>query len=335
MNHSEPRLAGAGPRPDANAPAPLVALINPLSFRMRIHGAAARSAERIGAHGGSVYPVRNLAEIEQALQQASPDRIGRLVLAGGDGTLQAAVSWLVRNCPHAALPDLIVLAAGRTNYVADDIGTRSNFIQTLDSVLETPIEKLHTVHRHTLECRHSSMPTQHGFFLAGAIVDETIRHAHHEQPHGGVRSRQYAASTLSVIGLMLRAALGRHRFELPQIDIDAGPLGRFAGRCRFLLATSLPLQAHVVDPYARRGSGELRLTVIGAKARRWRTRLPRILLGRFDTGMTPESGYLSGRIESATLSGIEKITLDGQEFELDPSLPLELRTGPRLRFLRP
>ncbi|PKL96478.1 MAG: hypothetical protein CVV18_01540 [Gammaproteobacteria bacterium HGW-Gammaproteobacteria-8] len=331
---SEARLTGVKPQPDALA-APLVALINPQSFRMRIRGAAARSGERVRAHGGAVYPVTNLAEIEQALQQASLNGIGRLVLAGGDGTLQGAVSWLARNCAHDALPDLVVLAAGRTNYVADDIGTRRNFATTLDAVLETPVEKLHPVYRHTLECVHPSIPTQQGFFLAGAIVDEAIRHAHREQPRSGHRSGQYAASALSVIRLLSRTAVGRYRFKLPEFDVDAGPLGSFHGPCRFLLATSLPLQAHLVDPYARRGRGELRLTVVSATARHWRARLPRIMLGRFSAGMTTESGYLSGRIESATLSGIERITLDGQEFDLDPSLPLALRTGPCFRFLRP
>ncbi len=340
VNPAKAIAAAVGPYPVATergnvSPAPLAALINPLSFRMRIHDASALSSDRVRAHGGVVYPVTNLIEIEQSLRQATRDGIGRLVLAGGDGTLQGAVSWLLRNCPNDDLPDLIVLAAGRTNYVAADIGTRSNFIATLEAVLARPLAQLHPIDRHTLECRHPSIGIQHGFFLAGAIVDETLRHAHHEQGRGGARLRQYAASSLSVIGLLWRAVLGRHRFELPQLDIDAGPLGRFQGRCRFLLATSLPLQAHLVDPYARRGQGELRLTVIGAKARRWRTRLPRILLGRFGATMTSESGYLSGRIESATLSGIERITLDGQEFDLDPSQPLELRTGPRLRFLRP
>jgi hypothetical protein len=335
VNQARSTAAIAGPHPDATEPAALAALINPLSFRMRIHDASARSAARIRAHGGEVYPVTTLQEIEQALTEATRAGIRRLVLAGGDGTVQGAVSWLARTRPDDALPDLVVLAAGRTNYVAADIGTRSHFIQTLDAVLETPVEGLHPVHRHTIECLHPSIPTQHGFFLAGAIVDEAIRYAHRDQPRGGARPRQYAASALSVTRLLTRAALGRHRFRLPRLDIDAGPLGEFHGRCRFLLATSLPLRAHLVDPYAQRGNGELRLTAVDASARRWKTRLPRILLGKFGRHMNTEAGYLSGRIESARLEGIDSITLDGQEFDLDPTHALELRTGPRLRFLRP
>jgi hypothetical protein len=313
----------------------LAALINPLSFRMRLHDAAIRSADRVRAHGGEVFEVTTLAEIEQALEQLDRSGVGRLVIAGGDGTLQGTVTWLGRHLPENRLPDLILLAAGRTNYVAADVGTRTHFIRTLDTVLETPLEALHPVHRHTLECVHPSIPTQHGFFLAGAMVDETIRHAHRKQPRGGTRSRQYAASTLSVIRLLGRTALGRHRFRLPHFDIDAGGLGCYSGRCRFLMATSLPLQAHLIDPYGRRGEGELRLSAIDASAKRWRTHLPRILLGRFSDDMDCEAGYLSGRIEAARIEGIDSITLDGQEFDLDPSQPLQLRTGPRLRFLRP
>lgn len=334
VNHAQV-AAAARPQPDATEPAALAALINPLSFRMRIHDASERSAARIRAHGGEVYPVTTLNEIEQALTEATRKGIRRLVLAGGDGTVQGAVSWLARTMPAPAMPDLVVLAAGRTNYVAADIGTRSHFIRTLDTVLDTPIERLHPVHRHTIECHHPSIRTQHGFFLAGAMVDETIRHAHREQPRGGARPRQYAASTLSVVGLLGRAALGRHRFRLPQLDIDAGALGRHSGPFRFLLATSLPLRAHLVDPYADRGQGELRLTAIDAGARRWRARLPRIVFGRFHKAMDTEAGYLSGRVESVRIAGIDAITLDGQEFDLDPAHALQLCTGPRLRFLRP
>lgn len=335
MRQQQVTAAVAEPRSDAQRTVTLAALINPMSFRMRIHDGSARTTERVRAHGGTVHRVMTLTEIEQAMDDVMRAGTQRLVLAGGDGTVQGAVSWLARNCPAGSLPELIVLAAGRTNYVAADVGTQTHFIQTLDAILETPIERLHPVNRHTIECRHPSMPTQHGFFLAGAIVDQTIRHAHREQPHEGSRPRQYAASTQSVVRLLVRAALGRYRFELPGLDINAGALGRFSGRCRFLLATSLPLQAHLVDPYARRGHGELRLTAIAANANRWRTRLPRILLGKFSPAMDIQAGYLSGRFESARVSGIDKITLDGQEFDLDPSRPLELRTGPSWRFLRP
>ena len=302
---------------------------------MRLHEAAARSAARVRAHGGEVFEVTGLHDIEQALEQIQRSGIGRLVIAGGDGTLQGAVSWLGRNLTEDRLPDLILLAAGRTNYVAADVGTATHFVETLDKVLEAPLADLHPVQRHTLVCRHPSIPEQHGFFLAAALIDQVIRHAHREQPTGGARIRQYAASSVSVLRLLTRAALGRHRFALPQLRIEIDGLGRIEGKQRFVLATSLPLEAHRVDPYADRGAGAVRLTAIGADAHAWRRRLPRILFGRFSDEMDPDSGYLSGRCDRARLAGIDAITLDGQEFDLDPDQALELATGPCLRFLRP
>lgn len=321
--------------PAARSGSGLAALINPLSFRMRLHQAAARCAARVRAHGGEVFEVTNQAEIEQALEQIARGGIDRLVIAGGDGTLQGAVSWLGRKLDPARLPNLVLLAAGRTNYVATDIGCATDFVETLETVLEAPPQNLNPVQRHSLVCRHPSIPTQHGFFLAAAVVDQVIRHAHRDQSAAGSRIQQYAATSVSVARLLLRAALGRHRFALPELDIEADGLGRARGRFRFVLATSLTLTAHRIDPYADRGRGALRLTAIRADARRWRRRLPQILLGRFSDAMNCAAGYLSGRCERAVLGGVDALTLDGQEFDLDPSLPLELAIGPMLRFLRP
>jgi hypothetical protein len=51
--------------------------------------------------------------------------------------------------------------------------------------------------------------------------------------------------------------------------------------------------------------------------------------------MTPERGYLSGRCEGVQISGLAGYMLDGEPFDADPTRPVTLSAGPRLRFLRP
>jgi diacylglycerol kinase family enzyme len=323
--------------PQAAEPARgLAALINPRSFRMSLRDRARRSAARVAAHGGEVFRVDDLAAIEHALERAMDRDVGRLVIAGGDGTLQGSVSWLARNLPPERLPELIVLSAGRTNYVAGDIGARRHFPDTLERILTTDPRQLHPVDRATLELHHPSLGRQHGFFMAGAAIDEIIRYVHRWQAAKDNWWRTaYAASTLGVLSLAARRLAGRYRFDRPHLEVAADPLGRLQGPCRFLLATTLTHAGSPVDPYAERGSGALRLTAVHDRAAGLRWRLPRLVGGWFGRAMNPENGYLSGRCEHVEIHCLTQLTLDGQEFDLDPDEPLRIRPGPVFRFLRP
>jgi len=333
MSFPEPSVqANATPHPAVR----LAALINPLSFRMSLRDRAARSAARVREHGGQVFEVTDLAHIEGALAQALRQSVEYLVIAGGDGTLQGAVSYLARHLEPGRMPRLILLSAGRTNYVAEDIGTRSHFLETLERCLTTPAERLHPVDRPTLKLEHPSIGEQHGFFMAGAMVDEVIRYVHRWQAERkNWLRRRHAASTAGVLSIGLRWALRRHRFDLPRLVIDTDGLGHLEARCRFLMLSSLNHDRSLVDPYAQRGQGPLRVTAIRAGAKRLPLRLPGVACGRFSPEMNDESGYISGRCNTILINNLTSMTLDGQEFDLDGDHPLEISAGPVFRFLRP
>jgi len=321
------------PTPDATG---LAALINPLSFRMSLRDRARRSAARVERRGGEVFEVTGLAQIEAALQEATRRAVSRLVIAGGDGTLQGTVSWLARHLDRDRIPELIVLSAGRTNYVAGDIGSRHHFPDTLEAILRADPASLHPVERSTLELRHPSLGQQHGFFMAGATLDEIIRYVHRWQASkDNWWRRRHAASTLGVLSLAGRWLTGRHRFAFRPLEVESDPLGSLDGACRFLLLTTLTHAGSLVDPYAARGSGALRVTAVRRGARRFAMRFPRLLRGAFSESMDRENGYLSGRCSEIRVRNLDRITLDGQEFDLDPRAPLEVRPGPTFRFLRP
>ena len=314
----------------------LAALINPLSFRMSLKQRAKRSADRVRAHGGRVFEVTNLGEIERALEEAMRRSVRRLVIAGGDGTLQGTVSWLARRLDTTELPELIVLSAGRTNYVAGDIGARRHFPDTLETILTTAPARLHPVDRATLHLRHPSLGQQHGFFLAAAVIDEIIRYVHRWQAEReNWWRRRHAASTLGVLSLAWRRATGSYSSSPPALDVESDPLGRLTGPCRYLMMTTLTHADSIVDPYADGGHGPLRLTAVADRAAHRKRWLPRLATGRFHRKMNPENGYLSGFCESITIRGLKSITLDGQEFDLDPRAALSVRPGPVFRFLRP
>lgn len=314
----------------------LSALVNPLSFRMSLRERASRTADLVRSHGGTVFEVSDLDQIEQALAQIRHGPMDRLIIAGGDGTLQGAVSWLARHVPPESMPQLVLLSAGRTNYVAEDIGTRSHFLATLQTVLSRDPERLHPVRRPTLKLEHPSIGEQHGFFLAGAMVDEVIRFVHDWQSRGtGWLRRRHAASIAGVTGLALQRAAGRYRFDLPRLKIETDGRGHPEAIFRFLLLSTLNHDRSLVDPYARRGAGPLRVTAIRKDAKRLPWRLWKVARGRFSAGMNSDNGYISGLYRNIVIHNIRSIVLDGQEFELDRSEALRVSAGPVFTFQRP
>jgi hypothetical protein len=101
-----------------------------------------------------------------------------------------------------------------------------------------------------------------------------------------------------------------------------------------LIATTLEHRRGLLNPYAARGQGPLRVTAVASGVPFWR-RLPRILLGRFSARWDLSQGYLSGRCDGLTVTGLGGYTLDGESFDCDAERPVRFRAGPRLRFIQP
>ena len=307
---------------------------------MSLRDRAERSIRSVRAHGGLAIEASRLEEIEQALTSAyrnpPSNGISRLVVAGGDGTLQAAVSWLSRTLNPQQFPDLIVLSAGRTNYVAADVGTRKHFLETLERILSQPADALHPVQRYALLLEHPDFGRQAGFFAAAGLIDYAIRDIHQwRAKRPGWWRDHHGATAAGLVRLGYRSLIGRSRYRPPELTIDAGALGHINGPCKLLMMTTLELSDSIAKPYARQGSGDIRVTAVHAGARSFKRSFPRLLRGRFKPWMNIKNGYLSGSCDGILINNIRQITLDGQEFDLNPEKPLRVIPGPAFRFLRP
>ncbi|MFU8832177.1 MAG: diacylglycerol/lipid kinase family protein [Wenzhouxiangella sp.] len=310
-------------------------LINPRSFRMSIHGRLERVEALARQHDIELCRVSGPCDIEPAIASALRDEARLIVIIGGDGTLQAAVTALAKFDSAKKLPGILMLAGGRTNYTARDLGSHDQLVDTLRLAIETP-ELLQTTTRNSLKVSQANQPDCHGFFIAGALVDHVIRECHSYRAGGTGPLRQgHLSSAWRVLQLGLLALIGRHSFRAPSLDIDAGELGRVSGPTRLLLLTSLHHRSELVDPYADRGSGPVRLTAIRRGAPGFWRRLHRMLCGRYHAAMSPEQGYLSGCTDEVRIRGLAQLCLDGQELNLDPLEELVIRAGPAFRFLHP
>ncbi len=302
-----------------------------MSLRGRLERVAALARE----YNVPLVRVSGPGEIRPAIESALHQHSSLIVIIGGDGTLQAAVTAMADHDSTMELPEILMLAGGRTNYTARDLGSQDQLIETLRHALEKP-ERFKTTIRNSMSVSQGDQPASHGFFVAGALVDHVIRDCHAYRAGGtGLLRQGHLSSAWRVLQIGALALVGRHSFQAPQLAVDAGPLGSLNGQTRLLLLTSLHHRNKFVDPYAACDTGAIRLTAVTCGATGFRRRLYRMLRGRYHAAMSPEQGYLSGCTDEVRICGLAQLCLDGQELSLDPNEELVIRAGPAFRFLHP
>jgi len=329
-------LAPTAPVIAAEPSAPACLIVNPRSFSAS-RGLAEKAVALARSHHAEVVVVTAPAELTAAIESILARRQQQVMVLAGDGTVCAVVDQLANLPPGSWVPDLLVLPGGRSNLTAEDMVPGGQALATMELALVRAREQRWDVaveERSPLRIEQSPAPPRHGFFMAAACIDSAIRQCHQDRfDHSTLRA---GVTTLSyVLGLGVRALFGRSGITCPTLRIDAGACGTQQGFVRLLLATTLLHRTGLLNPYATRGDGEVRVTSVSRDAHSFWRLLPRLLTGRYLNSMSTDKGYLSGRCDSVRVDGLAGYSLDGEAFDTDPSRPVLISAGPRLRFIRP
>ncbi len=289
--------------------------------------AQARGAEVVSIDG----PIALTAAVDAILAR----RQQRVMVLAGDGTVRAVIDQLAALPAGSWVPDLLVLAGGRTNLTAADLVPGGRALATLERALDMSASDRWDgaiVERSVLCIEQSPAPVRYGFWVGAALIDGVIRQAHAHRVGGGAIKTGHLSTAMSLLRIGSLGLRGRSGLSCPTMNVEAGSLGRMQGPVSLLLATTLQHRRGLFNPYASRTAGDMRLTLVSRHAKRFWPSLPRLLTGRFSGAMTVANGYLSGGCERAEITGMSGYSLDGEAFDTDPSRPVVLRRGPRLRF---
>ena len=276
--------------------------------------------------------------LPEALSELMRHEIDLLVLNGGDGTLQFALSELLADSDRRQLPWVAPLRGGRTNMTALDLGAHRNPLRGLEGVLRAHSEgrlQERVVVRPVLRVTSMRRGTQqYGMFFGGGIIHRAISLVHQLFPPG--RSQGVFGASL------VTAALLGKTLMRPNDGILAPDKALFAldgedtqgGEYYMLIASSLRRLFSHMNPYWGRSSGGVRFTAVAANARRMATTLPRIAYGRAPAFATPENGYTSANAERVDLRIDSGFTIDGEIFEPIPDESIRLEADRRVTFVR-
>lgn len=313
-------------------------LCNPHSGRNRRYLPQIREhAKRLP---GLVYrEAVNPAEMAAGTRELLESGAQLLVINGGDGTVQATLSYLLgpQGPADGSLPPLAVIAGGTTNMTAADVGARQSPPQALHALAAWLAGRRpgpRRCERPVLQVEPApGQPPLYGmFFGIGAI-------------HTGVEFFQRRIADLGFGGTLgpglafarLLLALARPTQSLIQpvrvgVALEEGI--QQGGDYLLILVSGLERLLLGSRPYWGGEPAPFHYTAVRYRPGRLLRSLPAVLRGGNGTTPREQDGYYSYNIRSLTLELDGGFVLDGERYQVERRQgPLRVSQGGRIAFL--
>ena len=287
------------------------------------------------------YEVEQASQIGDAMRIIARVQPRVLVINGGDGTVQAALTELYNGGHFGdSPPPVAVLPSGKTNLIALDLGARGDAVDTLERLIELARSDdlaRYTVARELIALRRNGAEDQPviGMFLGGAGLAETMLYCRNKiYPLGLPNS---VAHAITAVAAMAKQVFGLKASFLPP---DAQPLnlslsapsGSLSGRFSLLAITTLDKLLLSTNMGAHR-EGTLKLFAIEERPQSvLRAILAKIggKLGRWNV-----KGVHFKEADEIMIEGdSSQLILDGETFRAETGRPIRLRTAEPLSFVK-
>lgn len=287
------------------------------------------------------YEVEHVEQIGQALKTIARVKPKVLVINGGDGTVQAALTELYHGGHFGVdVPPVAVLPNGKTNLIALDLGAEGDPIVALQRVLELARTDMvpHIVSRELISLTHGlagGRPVL-GMFLGGAGLADTILFCRHKiYPLGlpnGFSHLLTALATLVSLIFGIRAAFLPPRPS--DVKVSILKHGQLQGKFAILLVTTLErllLGSHLTGTGEKKGA----LQLIMVERNPW-AMIRGMLAAAFGRlGNTRLAGVHFERGDEIRIEGDHSsVILDGELFEANVDRPIVLKPTAPVPFLR-
>lgn len=286
------------------------------------------------------YEVEQAGQIGEAMKTIARVEPKLLVINGGDGTVQAALTELY-NGGHFrgdAAPPVAVLPSGKTNLIAMDLGIRGDPVAGLERLMQLAKSDLspHLVERELIALRcgpRESLPVI-GMFLGGAGLADIMFYC---------RDRIYPlglpngiSHVLTAFAVVLRQVVGLKANFLPPdpqpLRISVARDGAITGRFSLLAVTTLE-KLLLSGEIGSHGRGALKFVAVEQR--------PGSLLHAFFATLAGKLGRkkMTGvHVEETDEISIEgdssRVILDGETFSAEIGRPIHLSPAAPLSFVR-
>lgn len=287
------------------------------------------------------YEVDDVDEITKALQTIAKVKPKVLVINGGDGTVQAALTELHQGGHFGDNPPPVaVLPNGKTNLIALDLGAEGNPLKALERIVELAKHDLHEhlVDRELIALSDGAEGSKVvlGMFLGGAGLSEFILYCRHKIYPLGLPNA--ASHILTVFAALASVLFGISAKFLPNrpspISISLIKNGQYQGNFAILIVTTLEKLLLMRRLTQSRGKREhLQFMAIDQKPAALVRFILSALFGRL--GKTVQKGIYLEQGDMIRIEGKNSnVVMDGELFLAREGSPIVLKSTKPVSFLR-
>ena len=312
------------------------------SVGLIINGRSNRSADIVDdlvqvakRFGGVRTDVLNGVEgLDQSLIGMNRSNVDTLILAGGDGTMQATFTDSINNQRFEKSPHYVALPCGMTNVIANDCGLKGEPANSLDNFLwRRQRGSVQPLRRPLLSVGLGDRDPVYGFFLGAAAFHSAVKFSRESvQSKGAKRSLALLTSTL---GYILKVAVDPNN-TVDEIDMEflEGGAENAPARADQLLfmTTTLTKLGSGIFPFWGDGPGAMTTTSVEYPAKRILRAAPSVLRSKSKPWFE-EYGYRSWRSNQMALRFDGPFVFDGEIFEARREEPTLFSTSHNVKFL--
>ena len=287
------------------------------------------------------YEVDHVDEIAKALETIARVKPKVLVINGGDGTVQAALTELYQGGHFGDNPPPVaVLPNGKTNLIALDLGAEGNPLKALERIVELAKHDLHEhlVSRELIALSDGGKDSKVvlGMFLGGAGLSEFILYCRHKIYPLGLPNA--AAHVLTVFAALASVLFGIRGKFLPNrsrpIKISLIRDGQFQGNFAVLIVTTLERLLLMKRSMRNQNAiGRMQFLAIDQRAGAIVRFLLSVIFGRL--GKNVQKGIHLERGDTIRIEGEgSNVLMDGELLSAQPGQPIVLKSTKAVSFLR-
>ena len=285
------------------------------------------------------YEVEEASQIGEAMRVIARIRPEVLVLNGGDGTVQAALTELYNGGHFGEKPPPVaVLPSGKTNLIALDLGAKGDPIETLERLIalaRTDDLEAYTVPRELIALRRAGEDRPViGMFLGGAGLADTMLYCRDKIYPLGLPNG--VAHIITAFAVLAKMVLGLRTSFLPPdsqpLSVSVSHKNSLSGRFSLLAVTTLE-KLLLASDFGGNREGSLKLLAIEER--------PASLVGALAASIRGKLGRSQVRgvhFEEADEITIEaensNVILDGEMFRAVRGSPINLTPAHPLSFVK-
>lgn len=286
------------------------------------------------------YEVEDVDQIGEAIRTIAMVSPRVVVINGGDGTVQAALTELYSGGHFGGSPPPVaVLPNGKTNLIALDLGAEGDPLKALERVIELvesgKLEE-HVIQRQLIALDSGGARPVLGMFLGGAYLADVMLYCRHRIYPLGLPNgvSHMLAAILGLFAMLFGLGGGRLPPKPEAMTVSLIRQGEFKGKFSLLIVTTLEKLLLSIRTNDHAGeSGKMKLLAVerglGALVR---------MLGATWRGTLGQRQLEGVHFEQGDEIRIEgkrsNVILDGEIFEAKGGKPIILTSTQPVPFLR-